>query len=82
VIIWNAELNRRFIYLHFSEVRVKKGDKINPTDVIGIEGTTGWSTGQHTHMAVFQGKSGSAKEDPLVTLGNARARGILDKKYR
>ncbi len=82
VVIWNGELNRRFLYLHFSEVRVKKGDKVNPGDIIGIEGTTGWSTGQHTHMAVFQGNSGSSKEDPLVTLGNARARGILDKKYR
>lgn len=82
VVIWNAELNRRFIYLHFSEVRVKKGDKVNPGDIIGIEGSTGWSTGLHTHMAVFQGKSGSSKEDPLVTLGNARAQSVLDKKYR
>ncbi|MFB8788414.1 MAG: ricin-type beta-trefoil lectin domain protein [Potamolinea sp.] len=71
VIIWNADLNRRFIYLHFSEVRVKVGEKINPGDSTGIEGNTGWSTGRHTHLAVISGKSGGTAEDPLVTLGNA-----------
>jgi signal peptidase I len=83
VIIWNADLNRRFIYLHFSEVRVGKGTKVNPGDVIGIEGSTGWSIGRHTHLEVrTSNNQNGALEDPLVTLGNARTKGILDKKYR
>ncbi|NET56440.1 MAG: S8 family serine peptidase [Symploca sp. SIO2E6] len=82
VIIWNPDLNRRFIYLHFSEVSVQKGDRINPGDVIGIEGSTGYSTGRHMHLEVKSGNSGGFVEDPLVTLGNARGQGILDKNYR
>ena len=77
--IWNPDLQRTFTYLHFAtnSIRVKKGDKVNPGDIIGTEGTTGCSTGRHTHVAVNLGA-----EDPLVTLGTARSRGILDKKYK
>lgn len=82
VTIWNSDLNRRFTYLHFSSVNVKQGNTINPGEIIGIEGNTGWSTGLHTHLAVFQNQSGSTVEDPLVTLGNARRTNILDKRYR
>ena len=82
VTIWNSDLNRRFTYLHFSSVNVRQGDRINPGEIIGIEGSTGWSTGLHTHLSVFQNQSGSTVEDPLVTLGNARRTNILDKRYR
>jgi hypothetical protein len=82
VVIWNPDLNRRFTYLHFSEVRVNVGDKINPGQIIGIEGSTGWSTGRHMHLEVSPGKSGGSIEEPLVVLGNARGQGILDKNYQ
>jgi hypothetical protein len=77
--IWNPDLQRTFTYLHFAtnSIRVKSGSKVNPGDVIGVEGSTGCSTNPHTHVAVNSGA-----EDPLVTLGNARSRGILDKRYR
>jgi len=77
--IWNPDLQRTFTYLHSAtnSIRVKPGDKVNPGDIIETEGSTGCSTGRHTHVSVNLGA-----EDPLVTLGNARSRGILDKNYR
>lgn len=81
--IWNPALQRTFTYLHFAtnSIPVKNGDKVNPGDIIGIEGSTGCSTAPHTHLQVSVPNS-TKKEDPLVTLGNARSQGILDKKYR
>ncbi|NEP13752.1 MAG: S8 family serine peptidase [Symploca sp. SIO2C1] len=79
ITIWNPDLNRSFTYLHFSEIYVQKGDRINPGDLIGIEGSTGFSTGRHMHLEV---RSGGSVEDPLVILGNARGQGILDKNYK
>ena len=77
--IWNPDLQQTYLYLHFqtNSIRVKPGDKVNPGDVIGIEGTTGCSTNRHTHVGVNSGK-----EDPLVALGTARSIGVIDKKYK
>jgi murein DD-endopeptidase MepM/ murein hydrolase activator NlpD len=77
--IWNPDLQRYFTYLHFSQVNVKQGDYVNPGQMIGIEGSTGWSTGPHTHLAVTN--QNNVKEDPLATLGKARGSGVLNKTY-
>ena len=37
---------------HLSEIRCKVGDTVKITDVIGIEGSTGRSTGSHCHYCV------------------------------
>ena len=39
-------------YGHLSEIRCKVGDQVKITDVIGIEGSTGNSTGSHCHYCV------------------------------
>ncbi|HAX79405.1 MAG TPA: hypothetical protein DCY88_27160 [Cyanobacteria bacterium UBA11372] len=86
VVIWNEDLQREFWYLHFAPGSINEGlvgKMVNPGDVIGIEGETGWSIGVHTHVHVDNKQgSGGTKEDPQVTLGNARGRGILDKRYK
>ncbi len=41
-------------YGHMSEIRVKVGDKVDRTDVIGLAGSTGRSTGTHLHYEVRQ----------------------------
>jgi murein DD-endopeptidase MepM/ murein hydrolase activator NlpD len=52
---------------------------INPGDIIGIEGSTGYSTGRHAHLEVHHnGKI----ENSLDTLEIALSNGILDKIYR
>lgn len=39
-------------YGHLSQILVKVGQKVRCTDVIGIEGSTGNSTGSHCHYCV------------------------------
>ena len=41
-----------YYYGHMSEIKVSTGDKVNCTDVIGIEGDTGYSFGSHCHYCV------------------------------
>ena len=41
-----------YYYGHMSEIKVATGDKVNCTDVIGIEGDTGYSFGSHCHYCV------------------------------
>ena len=38
-----------YYFGHLSEIRVKAGDTVKITDVIGVEGNTGYSFGSHCH---------------------------------
>ncbi len=40
------------LYGHLSRIYVIPGQKIEPGEVIGQEGSTGWSTGSHLHFEV------------------------------
>ncbi len=42
----------RYYFGHLSEISVKKGQKVECGDVLGIEGNTGYSTGSHCHYCV------------------------------
>ena len=44
--------NLTSIYAHLNEVYVKKDDLIKPGDVLGTQGSTGWSTGNHLHFEI------------------------------
>ena len=41
-----------YLFGHLSEVKVTLGQHVNVTDVIGIEGSTGYSTGSHCHYEI------------------------------
>ena len=43
---------RYYHYGHLSSIRCKVGDEVKITDVIGIEGSTGNSTGSHCHYCI------------------------------
>jgi murein DD-endopeptidase MepM/ murein hydrolase activator NlpD len=75
--VWNETLKRTFRYLHFSSFNpnLKRYSYISQGDWLGIEGSTGWSTGRHTH--VESRLTNGTRENPLITLGMARARGLL-----
>lgn len=40
------------LYGHLDKIFVFKGQKVTIADVIGNEGTTGWSTGPHVHFQI------------------------------
>ncbi|MCU1297101.1 MAG: hypothetical protein JWO91_1379 [Acidobacteriaceae bacterium] len=40
------------LYLHFSELKVKEGDRVERGQVIGLSGGTGRASGPHLHIAV------------------------------
>lgn len=55
--------NDRYYYGHLSEVKVRVGDTVKIGDVIGIEGSTGKSTGSHCHYCVRGNASKSQIKD-------------------
>lgn len=38
------------VYAHLNKIYVFKGQEVNTTDIIGLEGQTGWATGPHLHF--------------------------------
>lgn len=55
VILDHGTLNGKPIttlYAHMSSTRVSKGQFVNKGEVVGYEGTTGYSTGPHVHFEV------------------------------
>lgn len=41
-------------YAHMKEVKVIEGDQISKDQVLGTVGLTGWTTGPHLHLEVYQ----------------------------
>jgi len=50
------------LYAHLSKQFAKKGDVVKRGDVLGMMGTTGWSTGTHIH---FEVRINGVKKNPL-----------------
>ena len=48
-----------FYFGHLSEIRVNVGQRVNVTDIIGIEGSTGYSTGSHCHYCIRKNGKGT-----------------------
>jgi murein DD-endopeptidase MepM/ murein hydrolase activator NlpD len=44
-------------YAHMSDTRVRRGDAVVAGTVLGQVGTTGASSGEHLHIAVFRNKN-------------------------
>ena len=65
----NSTAQRSFIYLHFASFNpnLREGQSISKGDYLGFEGSTGNSSGVHTHVHVT--KPDGSRENPLVTLG-------------
>ena|SRR5450830_168713 len=42
------------LYAHFSKILVTQGQVVTKTTQIGLVGATGWATGNHVHLEVYQ----------------------------
>lgn len=74
--------NEIYYYGHLSEIKVKVGDQVKITDVIGIEGSTGNSTGSHCHYCVrIDGIRGNDKNISEIS-GIPNQLGTYDDGYR
>jgi murein DD-endopeptidase MepM/ murein hydrolase activator NlpD len=58
VSLWDTAQEIATIYLHLSDVAVKKYDIIKAGDVIGYVGNTGLSHGTHCHCGAYYTKDG------------------------
>jgi len=62
VVVINHGNGFRSLYAHLSKIEVKIGEKIEKDGLIGLVGSTGWSTGPHLHFQIWQdGKSVNPK---------------------
>lgn len=41
------------LYAHLSKITVEEGQEVNKNSVIGTMGSTGWSTGTHLHLEIW-----------------------------
>ncbi len=57
---------RKYYYCHLASVGVRAGQSVEPGDVLGIEGNTGYSFGRHLHFEVRQN---GASVDPTPYIG-------------
>lgn len=74
--------NRYYYYGHLSEIKCRIGDKVKITDVIGIEGSTGYSTGSHCHYCIRpQFCKGNSYNVSQIS-GIPNALGVYDDGYR
>lgn len=74
---------RYYHYGHLSEIRCKVGDVVKITDVIGIEGSTGYSTGSHCHYCIRTSMSPGTALDVSVISGIPNVEGgTYDDGYR
>ena len=53
------------LYAHMSKIIASKGDKVSQGNIIGLVGSTGYSTGPHLHFSVY--KNGKLV-DPMTVL--------------
>lgn len=54
--------NKTTVYAHLSRIHVRKGQRVEQSDVIGLVGSTGASTGPHLH---FEFRERDVPRDPL-----------------
>lgn len=63
------ETNRYFYYAHLSEAFAKVGEEVRVGDAIGIEGSTGHSTGSHLHLEIRNALSNTTFVNVAEELG-------------
>jgi len=52
------------IYAHLSVISVKQGQRVATGDLLGYSGNTGYTTGPHLHVSVYEGDQVSVQNRP------------------
>lgn len=59
------------LYAHMKTIYVKAGQEVNKNTILGVEGSTGASTGSHLHLEVRKGANSSSNTiDPMQFLNS------------
>lgn len=71
------------LYAHLSQIQVSKGQSVSTGQVIGFSGMTGYATGPHLHLTVYNSSSVTFKNytcnsGPTVFIPIAPTNGYLD----
>lgn len=82
VVIKRDGTDEYYYFGHLSEIRCKAGDKVKITDVIGIEGSTGKSTGSHCHYECRLSDQKAKHRNISTISGIPNAIGTYDDGYR
>lgn len=82
VVIKRDGTDEYYYFGHLSEIRCKAGDKVKITDVIGIEGSTGYSTGSHCHYECRLSDQKAKHRNISTISGIPNAIGTYDDGYR
>lgn len=70
-VIVNHGNNIWSLYGHMSKVHVKSGQVVNKNTILGVEGSTGHSTGSHLHLEIRKGSNSSSNTvNPLTFISN------------
>lgn len=72
----DGEDGRLYYYCHLAQRLVSRGDKISVGDALGVEGSTGKSTGSHLHLEV---RENGNSIDPTAILGIKNIVGAVRK---
>jgi murein DD-endopeptidase MepM/ murein hydrolase activator NlpD len=72
----------KYYFGHLSKVNVSSGNRVKIGDIIGLEGSTGYSTGSHCHYCVRGNGLKSQIKDISKISGIPNALGIYDDGYR
>lgn len=78
--IVDDETGYGYYYGHLSEIKVRVGQRVRVTDVIGIEGSTGYSTGSHCHYCIRKNGKGTHIDVSEVS-GIPNQEGIYNDGY-
>lgn len=72
-----------YYYGHLSELKVKTGESVKITDIIGVEGSTGYSTGSHCHYEI-RPQFAKGKYNDVVSISGIPniEGGVYDDGYR
>lgn len=58
------------LYAHLSKIYVKQGQSVNKNTILGVEGSTGNSTGSHLHLEIRKSATGSQVNPATFLSGN------------